>query len=64
MDLPMQFKNALAQLGQILTEEQQTTAANVLWCIWKAQNEEVFEGKMVNPVKVIKQVRAMEFVIV
>jgi hypothetical protein len=57
--LPLDFTTALIQVGGQMTNEQKRRAANLMWCIWKARNMEIFEGGKVNPIIVNRQALTM-----
>jgi hypothetical protein len=50
-ELPLEFKQALGYLAQLLLEEDKI----------KARNAEILEGKRLHPMAVIRQARSMEY---
>lgn len=43
-----------------LEDTQIISFCNILWCIWKARNQEIFSGKKVAPEGILKQAQMME----
>lgn len=59
-DLPLQFHKTLLFLETHLQPDQMSYLCNVLWCLWKARNEELFAGKKLTSQEVLVQVSRME----
>lgn len=57
--LPLSFPRAYMAITDILNDEERTTSANLLWCIWKARNEAIFSTKKPSPQGIIAQVNHM-----
>lgn len=57
--LPLSFPRAYMAITDTLNDEERTTFANLLWCIWKARNEAVFSAKKPSPQGIIAQVNQM-----
>jgi hypothetical protein len=57
-DIPMNFQQALVYLFAAVPTEQHQLLCNLIWCIWKGMNEEIFEGKRFNPIRALHQARA------
>jgi hypothetical protein len=55
----MDIKQAFLQLANMFTADDKIRAANLLWCIKKARNAEVLEGRWMNPLAVVRQAQAM-----
>lgn len=58
--LPLQFPDMLMVITKDLQEDQLVLFTNLLWGLWKARNEEVFQGKKSSPEEVLKKAKAME----
>jgi ribonuclease HI len=58
-NLPLCFKECMVQFFTTLTPEQLIKALNMLWCVWKARNEELFEGIGFNPLHVHRKATQM-----
>jgi zinc-binding in reverse transcriptase len=60
-EIPLGFRQALAHLAVVLSDEDKVKATNLLWCIWKAHNAKLLEEKRMNPMAVVRQAKAMEY---
>lgn len=58
--LPLQFAEALLFIEGNLQTTQIPYFCNMLWCLWKARNKELFAGKKTTPQAVLVQVAKME----
>lgn len=59
-DLPLDFTTAILEVTSSLEEGHITSFCNILWCIWKARNREIFSGKKETPQGILKQAQMME----
>jgi hypothetical protein len=58
-EMSILFKEALLYLAAKLKPPQMALVVNTMWCIWKARNASVIEGKRVRSKSIIQQARAM-----
>ncbi|KAF3332280.1 RNase H [Carex littledalei] len=59
-DLPLDFASALLEVTTVLEDTQITYFCNILWCIWKARNQEIFSSKKATRQRILKQAQMME----
>lgn len=59
-ELPLDFVTTLIYVTDTLLETQIINFANILWCLWKVRNEEVFAAKKNPPATVILRAKQME----
>lgn len=57
--LPLDFTTALINLTDNLEDQQIVKFCNILWCIWKGRNGELFAGKKLQPIAVLRQAHNM-----
>jgi zinc-binding in reverse transcriptase/Reverse transcriptase-like len=62
--IPINFIPTLHTIMEGRSPEEHNYIANLLWCLWKARNAEVFEGSKINPYKVCLQAGGMNTEIV
>lgn len=57
--LAMQFPAAIAYITRALNEDQIIVITNLIWCLWKARNEEIFAAKKLSPQEIVTKAKAM-----
>lgn len=58
--LPLNFAQTLMEIIRDLTDEQIAEVCNMMWCLWKARNEDIFSGTKPTWQGILAQVRKME----
>jgi zinc-binding in reverse transcriptase len=58
-ELPLTFTETLLNLTTIIQSKDHQLLSNITWCIWKVRNEHTFEGRNINPVKVLQLAQRM-----
>lgn len=53
--MPENFTDAILIMARELDMNRIIKMCNILWCIWKNRNEEVFQGKKCTPQAIISQ---------
>jgi hypothetical protein len=57
--LPLNFTQSLLNLTTTIQSQNHQLLFNIMWSIWKARNEHTFEGRTINPVKVLQLAERM-----
>lgn len=57
--LPLSFPEAMLYITDNLNEDQVIAVCNLMWCLWKARNEELFTAKKSTPQTIVTRARAM-----
>lgn len=58
--LPLDFTRAFLAITDTLTNTEMGGFCNILWCLWKGRNEEIFQGKKSTPQSILIKAKYME----